>query len=79
MIRPDRRTLLAAAGAALIVPARARAQGLAPTPTMRGGANNYRPGAPLTGRIGGGGFTTFGTVRRAGDPVPRPPDRREPR
>ncbi|MBM2575237.1 twin-arginine translocation pathway signal [Jannaschia sp. Os4] len=70
MIRPDRRSLLAAAGAALIVPARARAQDLAPTPTMRGGANNYRPGAPLVARIGGGGFTTFGTVRRAGDGAP---------
>ena len=71
-----RRTFLAAGaaatGAALIggAPAlvgTARAQGLAPTPTMRGGANNYRPGAPLVERIGGGGFWTTGTVRRAGD------------
>ncbi len=45
----------------------AQAQGLAPTPTMRGGANNYRPGAPIVERIGGGGFWTSGTVRRAGD------------
>ena len=66
----DRRTLIAATGAALVVPARARAQALAPTPTMRGGANNYRPGAPLVARIGGGGFRTFGTVRRAGDGAP---------
>ncbi|KKL79793.1 hypothetical protein LCGC14_2011270 [marine sediment metagenome] len=29
----------------LLVPAQAKA--LAPTPSMRGGANNYRPGAPL--------------------------------
>lgn len=54
---------LAATG--LVVPA--RAQGLAPTRSMRGGANNYRPGAPIVDRIGGGGFWTSGTVRRAGD------------
>ncbi|MEO0360998.1 MAG: twin-arginine translocation pathway signal [Pseudomonadota bacterium] len=48
----------------------ARAQSFAPTPTMRGGANNYRPGAPLVERIGGGGFWTAGTVRRAGDGAP---------
>ena len=68
----DRRTLLVAGAglvaSQLVLPARART--VAPTPTMRGGANNYRPGAPLTGRIGGGGFTTFGTVRRAGDGAP---------
>ena len=52
----------------LIVPA--RAQGLAPTPTMRGGANNYLPGAPVVSRIGGGGFWMTGTVRRAGDGAP---------
>ncbi|MEM6678455.1 MAG: Twin-arginine translocation pathway signal [Pseudomonadota bacterium] len=60
----------AAAGTALAMPALirpAQAAGLAPTPTMRGGANNYRPGAPLVERIGGGGFTLSGTVRRAGD------------
>ncbi|GIT93012.1 hypothetical protein JANAI62_34700 [Jannaschia pagri] len=50
----------------------ARAEGLAPTPTMRGGANNYRPGAPLVDRIGGGGFLMTGTVRRAGDGTPLP-------
>ncbi len=64
-----RRTLLAASGGAvatgLVVPA--RAQGLAPTPTMRGGSNNYRPDAPIVERIGGGGFWMTGTVRRAGD------------
>ena len=47
-----------------------RAQGLAATPTMRGGANNYLPGAPVVERIGGGGFWTTGTVRRAGDGAP---------
>ena len=49
----------------LFVPA--RAQGLAPTPTMRGGSNNYLPGAPIVERIGRGGFWMTGTVRRAGD------------
>ncbi|MEM7472626.1 MAG: twin-arginine translocation pathway signal [Pseudomonadota bacterium] len=68
---PDRRLFLATTGAALtagLLPA--RAQGLAPTPTMRGGANNYQPGAPIVTRIGSGGFTTSGTVRRAGDGLP---------
>jgi len=70
-----RRSLLAATGAALALgPAAltvpARAQGLAPTPTMRGGANNYLPGAPVVERIGGGGFFMTGTVRRAGDGAP---------
>ena len=37
---------------------------------MRGGANNYRPGAPVVARIGGGGFWMSGTVRRAGDGAP---------
>ena len=46
------------------------AKGLEPTPTMRGGANNYRPGAPIVDRIGGGGFLMTGTVRRAGDRAP---------
>ena len=65
-----RRRLIAATGAALAAPTVLRAQGLAPTPTMRGGANNYRPGAALTDRIGGGGFAMVGTVRRAGDGAP---------
>lgn len=63
----------AAIAAGLAAPALIRpavAQGLAPTPTMRGGANNYRPGAPLVDRIGGGGFLMGGTVRRAGDGAP---------
>jgi len=69
-----RRALLAAGGAAAalgqIPPA--FASSLAPTPTMRGGANNYRPGAPIVERIGGGGFLMTGTVRRAGDGAPLP-------
>ena len=74
-----RRTLLVASaatvGAALMTGVSGlltpvRAQGLAPTPTMRGGANNYRPGAPIVERIGGGGFWMTGTVRRAGDGAP---------
>lgn len=64
-----RRTVLTTAAAALTAGA-ARAQGLAPTLTMRGGANNYRPGAPIVTRIGGGGFWMSGTVRRAGDGAP---------
>jgi len=65
------------AGAALLTGAPGllmpvRAEGLAPTPTMRGGANNYRPGAPIVERIGGGGFQMTGTVRRAGDGAPLP-------
>ncbi|WP_439124735.1 twin-arginine translocation pathway signal [Marivita sp.] len=75
-----RRTLLATGAAAmtagasgLIVPA--RAQGVAPTPSMRGGSNNYRPGAPVVDRIGGGGFWMTGTVRRAGDGAALPGQR----
>lgn len=76
-----RRTLLIAGAAtagtgllagALGLPGPARAAGLAATPTMRGGANNYRPGAPVVERIGGGGFAMTGTVRRAGDGAPLP-------
>lgn len=70
-----RRSLLAAGGAVaatwvsgLLVPA--RAEGLAATPSMRGGSNNYIPGAPIVERIGGGGFLMTGTVRRAGDGAP---------
>lgn len=54
----------------IILPA--QAQGLAPTGSMRGGANNYRPGAPIVQRIGNGGFWMSGTVRRAGDGAPLP-------
>ena len=70
-----RRHLLAAGGAiaaagasGFVVPARAK--GIEPTPSMRGGSNNYLPGAPIVERIGGGGFWMRGTVRRAGDGAP---------
>ena len=71
--RPSRRKLLTGAGAALSLSALTSpvwSQGLAPTRSMRGGANNYRPGAPIVERIGGGGFWMSGTVRRAGDGAP---------
>ena len=55
-------------GAGLSVPA--RAQGVQPTRSMRGGSNNYLPGAPIVERIGSGGFWMSGTVRRAGDGAP---------
>lgn len=61
-------TALITGNAGLLVPA--YAQGFAPTPTMRGGANNYLPGAPIVSRIGKGGFWMTGTVRRAGDGTP---------
>ncbi len=68
----NRRTAIVASGAylgaSLIAPA--MAQGLAPTRSMRGGSNNYRAGAPIVDRIGGGGFWMTGTVRRAGDGMP---------
>src|SRR5436190_1999753 len=68
----SRRNILAAGGAVLatgvsglLLPA--RAQGLAPTPSMSGGSNNYLMGAKIVNRIGKGGFWMSGTVRRAGD------------
>lgn len=71
----NRRSFLIAAGAvagsgATGFVAPAYAQGVAPTPSMRGGANNYIPDAPIVERIGGGGFWMTGTVRRAGDGAP---------
>ncbi|WP_377507627.1 twin-arginine translocation pathway signal [Octadecabacter sp. R77987] len=70
-----RRAVVASAGAALATSglgllSAVQAQALAPTPTMRGGANNYRPNAAIVDRIGGGGFWMTGTVRRAGDGAP---------
>ncbi|MDD9740333.1 MAG: twin-arginine translocation pathway signal [Marinovum algicola] len=67
-----RRHLIAAGGAALALGliSPLAAQSVTPTRTMRGGANNYRPGAPIVDRIGGGGFWMSGTVRRAGDGAP---------
>jgi hypothetical protein len=75
MIVLNRRYLLAAGGSVLATGASgfllpALAQGLAPTPSMSGGSNNYRKGAPLVERIGKGGFWMSGTVRRAGDGTP---------
>lgn len=61
-------SVLATAASGLLVPA--RAQGVAATSSMRGGSNNYRPGAPIVDRIGNGGFWMTGTVRRAGDGAP---------
>ncbi|MEO1491392.1 MAG: twin-arginine translocation pathway signal [Pseudomonadota bacterium] len=61
-------TVLTTGASGLLSPA--SAAGLAPTPTMRGGANNYRAGAPIVDRIGGGGFLMSGRVRRAGDGAP---------
>ena len=53
----SRRNLLSAGGSllatgvsGLLLPAYAR--GLAPTPSMLGGSNNYRKGAPIVDRIG---------------------------
>lgn len=66
-----RRTLIAAGAATLATGLlSAQAAGLKPTRSMRGGSNNYRPGAPIVDRIGGGGFWMSGTVRRAGDGAP---------
>ncbi|MEM8538741.1 MAG: twin-arginine translocation pathway signal [Pseudomonadota bacterium] len=61
-------TGIATAATGLSVPV--RADGVAPTPSMRGGSNNYLPGAPIVNRIGAGGFWMTGTVRRAGDGAP---------
>ena len=71
----NRRNLLAVGGFALATGASglllpASAQGLAPTASMPGGANNYRKGAATVDRIGKGGFWMSGTVRRAGDGAP---------
>ncbi len=66
-----RRSLLVTGGALSIgALAPAQAKSVAPTLSMRGGANNYLPGAPIVERIGGGGFWMTGTVRRAGDGTP---------
>ncbi|UWQ20558.1 Twin-arginine translocation pathway signal [Jannaschia sp. W003] len=72
MIPATRRSVLATGAAALAGLAVPAYGALAPTPTMRGGANNYRPGAPVVERIGAGGFLMTGTVRRAGDGAPLP-------
>lgn len=69
----SRRAALVGAACSIALPS--YAQALAPTPTMRGGANNYRPGAPIVDKIGGGGFWMTGTVRRAGDGLALPDQR----
>lgn len=71
----SRRALLVGGVAAVTVGAAglwtpARANAVSATPSMRGGSNNYIPGAPVVERIGGGGFWMSGTVRRAGDGAP---------
>ncbi|MEP2030880.1 MAG: twin-arginine translocation pathway signal [Paracoccaceae bacterium] len=70
-----RRTLLVTASSLILtgvqgLMAPAKAKSLTATPSMRGGSNNYRPGAPVLNRIGNGGFWMTGTVRRAGDGIP---------
>ena len=75
-----RRAIIAAGVVAMVTGASgllapARAQVLVPTPSMRGGSNNYQPGAAIVGRIGGGGFWMSGRVRRAGDGAPIPGQR----
>ncbi len=74
-VQSSRRRFLASAGvvaaggtAGLFAPA--LAENFKATRSMRGGSNNYRPGAPIVERIGGGGFWMTGTVRRAGDGAP---------
>ncbi|UWR23913.1 twin-arginine translocation pathway signal [Sulfitobacter sp. S190] len=70
---PNRRQLItsaAAAAASSVIGLPARAAGIAPTQSMRGGSNNYRPDAPIVERIGNGGFWMSGTVRLAGDGTP---------
>lgn len=69
----NRRHFLTTALVTSVAPAyigRAHANSVAATKSMRGGANNYLPGAPIVDRIGGGGFLMTGTVRRAGDGAP---------
>ena len=71
-ILSTRRKFLAVSGAviasSLFIPA--RANNFTPTSSMRGGSNNYLPGADIVDRIGGGGFWMTGSVRQAGDGVP---------
>lgn len=58
------------AAALAMAPSAGLAQAVAATPSMRGGSNNYLPGAPVVEKIGNGGFWMTGTVRRAGDGAP---------
>ena len=80
LLRLDRRTffigtaaastVIATGTAARLSPARAETP-FAPTKTMRGGSNNYHPGAPLVENLGSG-FLVSGRVRRAVDGAPLP-------
>ena len=75
----NRRQILSGAGACgaaivvgsagLVLPASAAAN-FAPTKTMRGGANNYSPNAPIVENLGTG-FLMYGTVLKAvsGEPL----------
>jgi len=79
-IKFSRRTLVVAGAGvvaagipSLLVPAQAK--DFPATRSMRGGANNYIPNAPIVEKIGGGGFWMSGTVRRAGDGVALPGQR----
>lgn len=62
--------IVATGACGLTIPIPVQAKKLAATPSMRGGANNYLPDAPIVDKIGGGGFWMSGTVRRAGDGAP---------
>ena len=69
----NRRSFLITAGlagaGALQGPVGALASAYQPTQTMRGGANNYRPNAPMVDKLGDG-FFVRGKVLRAGDGAP---------
>ncbi|MAC82015.1 MAG: twin-arginine translocation pathway signal [Rhodobacteraceae bacterium] len=65
----NRRSFLVTAGltgAALVRGPVGALASYAPTRSMRGGANNYHPGAPVVDRLGKG-FFVRGKVLRAGD------------
>jgi hypothetical protein len=74
----NRRSFLVAAGfagaAVASAPLRAispaLADSFAPTQSMAGGSNNYRPNAPMVERLGSGGFLVSGRVLKAGDGAP---------
>lgn len=61
---------LATASVGLLVPAQAKTDFM-PTKTMRGGANNYAPNAPIVENLGTG-FLMSGTVLKAGTGEPLP-------
>jgi len=72
-LRSTRRGFLGIAAGVICAPnwlRMAHANGMKPTRSMRGGANNYLPGAAIVDKIGGGGFWMTGTVRRASDGAP---------